>query len=67
MAPLTNSCGEPKVFNACEPPPVIDEIWMGQNSLDDWGQEEWLIEKVFGGGLELPDPVRSKYSNVLKP
>jgi hypothetical protein len=35
------------------PPDAINEIWIGQHGTDDFGEEEWVIEKVFGGALEF--------------
>ena len=40
------------------PPPIdIHEVWMGASGTNDWGEEEWLIEKVFGGSLDLAIPL----------
>ncbi len=51
----TNARWWNQVLSNCPPPPSIDEIWIGSNGSNDWGEEEWLIEKAFGGLVEFPD------------
>jgi hypothetical protein len=43
-----------QVFSNFPPPPDIDEIWIGSSGMNDWGEEEWIIEKAFGGLVEFP-------------
>jgi hypothetical protein len=46
-----------EIFNKYQPPTAIDEIWIGSRGDDGFGEEEWIIEKVFGGNLVFPEPL----------
>jgi hypothetical protein len=43
-----------EIFKLLPPPPEIDEIWIGSSGSNDWGEEEWIIDKAYGAGLEFP-------------
>jgi hypothetical protein len=43
-----------EIFAHDPPPGAIQEIWIGSHGVDDFGEEEWLIEKVYGEGIEFP-------------
>jgi hypothetical protein len=43
-----------EIFRKSAPPDVINDIWIGTHGTDDFGDEEWLIEKVYGGAVEFP-------------
>jgi hypothetical protein len=44
-----------ELFKNRQPPPAINEIWIGHHGWNDWGEEEWVIEKAFGAGFQPPD------------
>ena len=46
-----------RALTNCPPPSGVDEIWIGSNGTDDWGEEEWIIEKVYGGSIKFPAPL----------
>jgi hypothetical protein len=35
----------------------MEEIWIASNGTDDFGEEEWILDKVYGGKLEFPEPL----------
>jgi hypothetical protein len=44
-----------EVFTKNKPPSDIDEIWIGSSGDDGFGNEEWILEKVFGGSIGFPE------------
>jgi hypothetical protein len=47
-----------QLLKECPPPADIDEVWIGASGANDWGEEEWIIEKVFGGSIDLAIPLQ---------
>lgn len=45
------------LFKVLQPPPAIGEIWIGSSGDDGFGEEEWVIEKVFGGNVSFSEPI----------
>lgn len=43
-----------ELFKNNAPPETINDIWVGKHGTDEFGDEEWLIEKVYGGAVEFP-------------
>lgn len=35
------------LFTDLTPPEAIDDIWIGQHSTDDFGEDEWLMENAY--------------------
>jgi hypothetical protein len=53
-----------ELFIKCQPPSVIDEIWIASSGDNEFGEEEWSIEKVFGGDLALLETVLGLHEHL---
>ena len=42
-----------QLLKQCPPPVDIGEVWIGASGANDWGEEEWIIERVFGSHCPL--------------
>jgi hypothetical protein len=54
-----------EVFTKYQPPSAIDEVWMGSSGDDGFGEEEWIIEKVFGGDLSFSETPFGSQEDLL--
>lgn len=55
-----------EVFTKYQPPSAVDEIWIGSCGDDGFGEEEWIIEKVFGGDLAFPETLTGSKEYLLE-